>query len=80
MLTSCSSHNEQLWIWNYEDDRLFYDNHEIVRFQVVDEEWHDQTPMGPAQAEAVTMKTAYKIKGSMAREGLGICLWWDGVE
>ncbi|GJC99610.1 RNA polymerase III subunit Rpc25 [Colletotrichum higginsianum] len=38
-----------LWIWNIEGDRLFYDNHEMVRFQVIDEEWHDQTPAGPSQ-------------------------------
>lgn len=79
---SHSSHSEQLWVWNYDDDeRLFYDNHEIVRFQVIDEEWHDQTPAGPAAPqgeEAAAPKAPYKIKGSMAREGLGVCLWWDG--
>lgn len=74
------NHSEQLWIWNFDEERLFYDNHEMVRFQVIDEDWHDQTPAGPTQADDAPVKTPYKIKGSMAREGLGVCLWWDGAE
>lgn len=74
-----SNHSEQIWIWNFDEERLFYDNHEMVRFQVIDEEWHDQTPAGPTQAEDTPAKTPYKIKGSMAAEGLGVCLWWDGA-
>lgn len=74
-----SNHSEQLWIWNFDGERLFYDTHEMVRFQVIDEEWHDQTPAGPTpQGEEPALKAPYKIKGSMAREGLGVCLWWDG--
>lgn len=73
------NHSEQLWIWNFDGEPLFYDNHETVRFQVVDEEWHDQTPAGPPKGgEEVVAMPPYKIKGSMAREGLGVCLWWDG--
>lgn len=56
-----------------------YDNNEMVRFQVTDEEWHDQTPKGPGQGEDA-IKTPYKIRGSMAKEGLGVCLWWDQAE
>lgn len=74
-----SNHSEQIWIWNFDEERLFYDNHEMVRFQVIDEEWHDQTPAGPTQAEDTPAKTPYKIKGSMGAEGLGVCLWWDGA-
>jgi DNA-directed RNA polymerase III subunit RPC8 len=51
----------------------------MVRFQVIDEEWHDQTPVGPqAAAEDSPLKAPYRIKGSMSKEGLGVCLWWDG--
>ncbi|CRK42989.1 hypothetical protein BN1723_019098, partial [Verticillium longisporum] len=57
---------------------LFYDIHEMVRFQVIDEEWHDQAPLGPSQSEEEVLPTPYKIKGSMAMDGLGVCLWWDG--
>ncbi|KAM3444600.1 hypothetical protein NHJ13734_001250 [Beauveria thailandica] len=74
------NHSEQLWIWNIdEEERLFYDTHEMVRLQVVDEEWHDQTPIGPMQAEDSPIKTPYRIKGSMFKEGLGVCLWWDSA-
>ncbi len=75
-----SNHSEQLWIWNLdEEERLFYDTHEMVRLQVIDEDWHDQTPIGPTQAEDSPIKTPYRIKGSMAKEGLGVCLWWDSA-
>lgn len=54
------------------------DNNEMVYFEVMDEEWHDQTPDGPAQADDPALRKApYKITGSMAKEGLGICYWWD---
>lgn len=52
----------------------------MVRFLVIDEEWHDQMPAGPAQAEDSPIKTPYRIKASMARDGLGVCLWWDSAE
>ena len=52
----------------------------MVRFQVIDEEWHDQTPAGPTQTDEQPLKAPYKIKGSMAMDGLGVCLWWDGAE
>ena len=72
-----SNHSEQLWVWNFDGERLFYDTSETVRFQIVDEEWHDQTPAGPTQVEEGQLKAPYRIKGSMVREGLGVCLWWD---
>lgn len=74
------SHGEQLWVWAFDDQRLFYDKHEIVRFQVTEEEWHDQTPEGPTQTDDPTQKIPYKIRGSMAAEGLGPCIWWDSEE
>ncbi|KEZ40001.1 hypothetical protein SAPIO_CDS8985 [Scedosporium apiospermum] len=73
------NHSDQLWIWNVEEDRLYFDNHEMARIQVIDEEWHDQTPVGPLQSsEDNPPKPPYKITGSMRKEGLGPCLWWDG--
>lgn len=73
-----SSHGQQQWVWPQPDGdpSLVFDKNEIVRVQVIDEEWHDQTPKGPNQSED-TIKTPYTIKGSMAREGLGMCFWWD---
>ncbi|KAM0435997.1 hypothetical protein ACHAPT_002889 [Fusarium lateritium] len=72
------SHSDQLWIWNVdEEQRLFYDNHEMVRFQIFDEEWHDQAPAGPTQQEESPAKTPYRIKATMAADGMGPCIWWD---
>lgn len=71
------NHQEQLWIWNFGETRLYYDTHEMVRFKVTDEEWHDQTPAAPNKTEEEAPQTPYKIKGSMAEDGLGVCLWWD---
>jgi DNA-directed RNA polymerase III subunit RPC8 len=68
-----------MWIWRDESD-YFYDTHEWVRFAVIDEEWHDQTPTKPhsSREEPEERKLApYKITGSMKQAGLGVCLWWD---
>ncbi|VUC34901.1 unnamed protein product [Clonostachys rosea] len=81
------SHSDQVWVWKAEDDvNLYYDVGEVVRFQVIEEEWHDQTPAGPSQTgpggadDEENAMAPYKIKGSMMRGGLGVCLWWDSTE
>lgn len=58
---------------------MYYDTHEMVRFQVIAEEWHDQTPSGPVGPgdEVVARANApYRLVGSMKSSGLGVCLWW----
>lgn len=59
---------------------MYYDIHEMVRFQVVSEDWHDQTPTGPLgvsdEPEGRTI-APYRITASMKGSGLGCCLWWD---
>ncbi|CAK7208921.1 DNA-directed RNA polymerase III complex subunit Rpc25 [Sporothrix bragantina] len=72
--------NQQLWVWNIEDTRMFYDNHEMVRFRVIDEEWHDQTPTKPierGEEPDERRNPPYRIRGSMKDPGLGVCIWWD---
>lgn len=66
---------------------MFYDNHEMVRVQVTGEEWHDQSPQGPASApgeeegeEDQQKVSPYKIIGSMQSEGLGCCIWWESAD
>ncbi|KAM7190282.1 RNA polymerase III subunit Rpc25 domain containing protein [Naviculisporaceae sp. PSN 640] len=70
---------EGVWVWKEEDQELYFDHNEMVRFQVLAEEWHDQTPMGPVEAEAAAdqLQPPYRITGSMKAPGLGCCLWWD---
>jgi DNA-directed RNA polymerase III subunit RPC8 len=63
-----------------EDQTMYYDNHEMVRFQVIAEEWHDQTPNrphGPGEEVEERKLAPYQIKGSMKSAGLGCSMWWD---
>ncbi|KAL2178490.1 RNA polymerase III subunit Rpc25-domain-containing protein [Thermothelomyces heterothallicus CBS 202.75] len=76
---------DNLWIWKEEDQVMYFDDNEMVRFRVIAEEWHDQTPSKPVEdvdaseeAPAPTnTKPPYRITGSMAGPGLGCCLWWE---
>ena len=64
---------------------MYFDDNEMVRFKVLTEEWHDQTPSKPVEAaegaeEApapTNTKPPYRITGSMSGRGLGCCLWWE---
>jgi len=57
---------------------MYYDNNEMVRFEVMGEEWHDQTPTGPVEQGNVptSQLPPYKIRGSMKGPGLGCDIWW----
>ncbi|KAJ9156998.1 RNA polymerase III subunit Rpc25 [Coniochaeta hoffmannii] len=72
---------EALWVWHVDDQVMYYDIHEMVRFQVVTEEWHDQTPEGPLNMSEEQPDgraiSPYRITASMKQSGLGCCLWWD---
>ncbi|KAI1633385.1 RNA polymerase III subunit Rpc25-domain-containing protein [Biscogniauxia mediterranea] len=72
-------HNEKAWVWVVDEERMHYDKNEMVRFQVIDETWRDQLP-DSAEEEALDKAkklSPYSISGTMMKEGLGICLWWD---
>ncbi|KAI2472151.1 RNA polymerase III subunit Rpc25-domain-containing protein [Annulohypoxylon bovei var. microspora] len=75
------NHQEEAWTWVYdpESDPMFYDKNEMVRFQVQDESWQDQRPDNAEQEEVDRAKklSPYSIAGSMMKEGLGVCLWWE---
>ncbi|KAK6841944.1 RNA polymerase III subunit Rpc25 [Apiospora arundinis] len=80
---SCEfDHNAQLWTWVVDDDRLFYDKNEPVRLSVIDEVWHDQVPESTAEdaVEQAKKISPYSIQGTMMKEGLGVCIWWDDAE
>ncbi|RYP54837.1 hypothetical protein DL768_000401 [Monosporascus sp. mg162] len=72
-------HNEQAWTWIVDGEPMYYDKNEVVRLQVIDETWNDQMPDSAEQAALDKAKkvSPYNIQGSMLKEGLGICLWWD---
>ncbi|KAK5633073.1 hypothetical protein RRF57_008787 [Xylaria bambusicola] len=73
-----SDHNEKAWVWVVDEDRMHYDKNEMVRFQVLDETWNDQLPDSGGQEalDRARSISPYALKGSMFKEGLGVCLWW----
>lgn len=87
--TAPSEPSDNLWIWKEDDQAMYFDDNEMVRFRVISEEWHDQAPSKPVEAvevpegaEAVVAppihtKPPYTITGSMSGPGLGCCLWWE---
>lgn len=53
-LTLISSNaQEQCWVWNNDGIEYFYDKYEWVRVRVEQEQWHDQSPVAPAERESV---------------------------
>ncbi|KAK6081720.1 RNA polymerase III subunit Rpc25 [Seiridium cupressi] len=74
-----SDHNEQAWVWVVEEQRMYYDKNEMVRLQVIDEDWHDQIPESTSEEAVEKAKkiSPYSIRGTMMKEGLGCCLWWE---
>ena len=81
------SHQDQMFVWKTDDgEDLFFDKEETVRFRVEEEEWHDQTPLGPADRAneengvVVVKQNPYGIIASMEDAGLGPCMWWDGED
>ncbi|KAH8657026.1 DNA-directed rna polymerase III 25 kd polypeptide [Tricladium varicosporioides] len=79
------SPSEQVYIWDAgetDEEKLYFDNHEKVRFRIEEEKWHDQSPQGPGkdgdgEGEG---KSPYSLVAAMDDSGLGPCLWWDGEE
>jgi DNA-directed RNA polymerase III subunit RPC8 len=63
-----------------EDQVLHYDKNEMVRLSIIDESWNDQIPESAEQEAVDKAKKVppYSIQGTMLKEGLGVCLWWDG--
>lgn len=79
---------EQLWVWEYVTEEgshdLFMDINEPIRFRIIDEDFVDLTPTGPASTasgEASEIpeqkKAPYSILGSISEPGLGLLSWWQ---
>jgi len=81
---------EQLWVWEYQTEEgthdLFMDINEEIRFRVIDEEFEDLTPEGPAPPKVdgegtvvtvETRKSPYTISASVSESGLGLLSWWS---
>ncbi|KAF3938452.1 hypothetical protein ABW19_dt0203321 [Dactylella cylindrospora] len=72
-------HNEQVWVWHTEDDELYFDKNELIRFRVEEEEFNDNTPVDPALRDSLAdadMSPPYRLIGSCYQSGLGVVAWW----
>ena len=63
---------------------MHFDNYEMARFRVEQEEWFDQTPEKPDAGNPMDEEerralrvSPWRITASMADDGLGPCFWWD---
>ena len=67
-------------MWKNDDNELFFDVGEVVRFRVESEQWHDQSPDAPPKATdtaaEIERKVPYSIIASMCDAGLGPVTWW----
>ncbi|KAI1847353.1 hypothetical protein JX265_005588 [Neoarthrinium moseri] len=72
-------HNQQTWTWVVDGAPMYYDKNESVRLQVIDEVWHDQRPESTSEEAVEKAKkiSPYSVRGTMMKEGLGCCIWWD---
>jgi DNA-directed RNA polymerase III subunit RPC8 len=66
-----------LWIWESEGEKFFFDNYEVVRVQIREEEWNDLGSRAAQQNPDEPLASPYKLGGSMAEDGLGCCIWWE---
>lgn len=70
---------EQVWVWRNGADEFYFDKHEWVRLRVEEEHWHDNSPVGPVNKDAVSTterRSPYTIIGSMMQSALGPVMWW----
>jgi DNA-directed RNA polymerase III subunit RPC8 len=79
LLTSCSNHAQQIWVYQVDDDGQFdYQVEDTVRFRVEAEYFVDQSPLGPDEdPDQPQRNPPYSIEASMGEDGLGPVLWWD---
>ncbi|KAI9709322.1 MAG: DNA-directed RNA polymerase III subunit rpc25 [Bogoriella megaspora] len=73
---------EKRWYWEADAGRLFYDNHEPVRFRIESEIWNDHTPTRPQMGggETEEKKPPYMLIASLLESGLGPNVWWEDEE
>ena len=84
LLMVSSDKKEQIWVWNNQDDKYYFDKNEWVRLRVQSEHWHDLAPTEPSRrgedVAASERKSPYSILGSMAESWLGVVSWWEDGE
>ncbi|KAG6999289.1 DNA-directed RNA polymerase III subunit rpc8 [Physcia stellaris] len=62
---------EQTWVWRNDNQDYYYDRNEWIRVCVEAEQWHDLSPVAPAQmgtaAAKPNQKSPYSITGQLRR-------------
>lgn len=86
-----SDTKEQVWVWNYQNEKLFMDVDESIRFRVVGDYFIDNPPVSKeailskfttANDPSVTFNLPQKsppfnIVASICEDGLGLVSWWQ---
>ncbi|KCV72821.1 hypothetical protein H696_00399 [Fonticula alba] len=85
-----SDHEEQVWVWNYFDNKLYMDVENRIRFRIVEHVYFEQfkkptaaTPGAfPAEEQADTSEAAptqppFSLIAAANQDGLGLEKWWQ---
>ncbi|KAJ2559790.1 DNA-directed RNA polymerase III complex subunit Rpc25 [Coemansia sp. RSA 1933] len=72
---------EGVWVWTYEDNDLFLDLDEPVRFRVMRASFLDVSPprprVGDVDSVPVSHPPPYSLMCSINGDGLGLLSWWE---
>ncbi|KAG0249963.1 DNA-directed RNA polymerase III subunit rpc25 [Actinomortierella ambigua] len=77
--------DEQVWVWMYDENEMFMDLEEDIRFRVESESFHDTSPsVRPKKEGADTpdmsansvKQPPYSLVCSINGDGLGLLSWW----
>ncbi|KND04946.1 DNA-directed RNA polymerase [Spizellomyces punctatus DAOM BR117] len=68
---------EKVWVWKYEENDLYMDKDEPIRFRMEIEEFVDVGPVRDGVDEEKKV-APYSLVVSVAEPGLGLLSWWEG--
>jgi DNA-directed RNA polymerase subunit E'/Rpb7 len=69
MQPSYFSEEERVWYWDFEGNKLYYDNEEEVRVKIVEVHFNKPNPDVPS--------IIMEVVGIFNQEGLGPITWWQ---
>ncbi|CAI5523144.1 unnamed protein product, partial [Closterium sp. Naga37s-1] len=65
---------EKLWVWKFNDNDMFLDMDELIRFKVVSVKY---PPLPVEQDKGATAFATMEIVGDINGDGLGLLSWWS---
>jgi len=74
--------DEQIWYWKLEDNKLYMDIEEEIRFRVAKETFVDTMPaLKESNPQSNTHRQSpYSITATINQDGLGLMSWWPSDE